>query len=63
MLEIESLSTHTVSVNIERDCEVLEVHGSDGDPPYTVRWEENGHEAIFFPGPDASVQHFEDSSR
>jgi hypothetical protein len=28
-----------------------------------VRWEENGHQAIFFPGPDASVQHFERSSR
>ena len=46
----------------ERDCEVLEVRGVDGGPPYTVRWEENGHEAIFFPGADASVQHFEHSS-
>lgn len=46
----------------ERDCEVLEVRGVDGEPPYAVRWEENGHVAIFFPGPDATVQHFEHSS-
>jgi len=39
------------------------VRGVDGEPPYAVRWEENGHEAIFFPGPDATVQHFEHSSR
>ncbi|HET9442486.1 MAG TPA: DUF1918 domain-containing protein [Acidimicrobiales bacterium] len=43
----------------ERDCEVLEVRGADGGPPYLVRWGENGHESLFFPGPDASVRHFE----
>ena len=43
----------------DRDCEVLEVRGSDGGPPFVVRWEENGHEALFFPGADARVQHFE----
>ena len=42
-----------------RDCEVLEVRGQDGEPPYLVRWSENGHEALFFPGSDASVHHFE----
>lgn len=35
--------------------EILEVHGQDGDPPFLVRWEENGHEALVFPGPDARV--------
>lgn len=43
----------------DRDGEVLEVQGEAGGPPYLVRWEDNGHEAIFFPGPDATIQHFE----
>ena len=41
----------------ERDAEVLEVVGPDGGPPYRVRWEDTGHEALVFPGPDAAVQH------
>ena len=40
------------------DCEVLEVHGVDGSPPYLVRWDD-GHESLFFPGSDAVVEHFE----
>ena len=40
----------------DRDCEVLEVHGPDGGPPYFVRWGETGHEALFFPGSDAAVE-------
>jgi len=43
----------------DRDCEILEVRGSDGGPPYLVRWGDSGHESLFFPGPDASTQHFE----
>jgi hypothetical protein len=43
----------------DRDCEVLEVRGLDGGAPYLVRWEENGHTALFFPGADAVIQHFE----
>ena len=42
-----------------RDCEVLEVRGPDGSPPYVVRWGDSGHEAILYPGTDAVVQHFE----
>lgn len=41
----------------DRDGEVLEVHGEDGAPPYFVRWDD-GHESLFFPGPDAAVQHY-----
>jgi hypothetical protein len=41
----------------DRDCEVLQVRGPDGAPPYFVRWGDTGHEALFFPGPDAFVQH------
>jgi len=42
-----------------RDCEVLEVHGPDGTPPYLVRWGGSGHETLFFPGTDATVERFE----
>jgi len=42
-----------------RDCEVLEVRGVDGGPPYVVRWGDSGHEAILYPGTDAIVHHFE----
>jgi hypothetical protein len=43
----------------ERDCEVLAVEGPDGDPPFRVRWGDTGREALFFPGSDAQVQHFQ----
>ena len=46
----------------DRDGEILEV-GPGGGPPYRVRWEDSGREAIFFPGPDAVVQHFAPSQR
>jgi hypothetical protein len=46
----------------DRDAEVLEVQGPGGGPPYLVRWGDNGHEGIFFPGSDASIQHFEHRS-
>jgi hypothetical protein len=42
-----------------RDGEILEVRGENGAPPYVVRWSDDGHEAFVFPGPDATVQHFE----
>jgi hypothetical protein len=47
----------------DRDCEVLEVKGSEGGPPYVVRWGEDGHDALFFPGSDATVQHFNNASK
>jgi len=43
----------------ERDAEVLDV-GPEGEPPYRVRWADDGHEGLFFPGSDAYVEHFED---
>lgn len=42
----------------DRDAEILEVRGEDGGPPYRVRWEEDGHEGLFFPGSDAVIEHF-----
>ena len=35
----------------------MEVHGQDGMPPYVVRWSENGHQGLFFPGPDTVIRH------
>ncbi len=37
-----------------REGEVIEVRGTDGQPPYMVRWSD-GHEGLFFPGADAHV--------
>jgi uncharacterized protein DUF1918 len=42
-----------------RDGEILEVRGPHGEPPYRVLWSDTGHEGLVFPGPDATVQHFE----
>lgn len=36
---------------------ITEVRGPDGSPPYTVKWEQSGHEGLVFPGPDAHVEH------
>lgn len=41
-----------------RDAEILEVLGADGSPPFRVRWWDTGREAVYFPGPDATVEHF-----
>lgn len=43
----------------DRDGEILEVRGPDGGPPYVVRWDDDGHESVLYPGTDAFVQHFE----
>lgn len=40
----------------DRDAEILEVRGPDGTAPFVVRWDDTGHETLFFPGPDAVVE-------
>ena len=40
------------------DAEILEVRGAGGAPPYLVRWSEDGHVGLVFPGSDAHIQHF-----
>ena len=35
---------------------ITEVGHTDHTPPYTVRWLDDGHEALVFPGPDAHVR-------
>ncbi|GAA2308590.1 DUF1918 domain-containing protein [Streptomyces kunmingensis] len=39
----------------DRVAQIIEVLGSDGGPPFRVRFED-GHEAIMSPGPDAVVR-------
>jgi hypothetical protein len=43
----------------DRDAEIVEVRGSQGEPPWLVRWSDDGHEGLFFPGSDAFVEHFD----
>ncbi|MEV4394295.1 DUF1918 domain-containing protein [Nonomuraea sp. NPDC049607] len=38
----------------ERGGVIIEVHGTDGGPPYSVRFDD-GHTGLVFPGPDAVV--------
>lgn len=47
---------HRVGEPIRR-AEVVEVRGDDGEPPYLVRWSDDGHQSLFFPGTDAIVEH------
>ena len=32
-----------------RRGEILAVHGDNGGPPFMVRWQDSGHEALVFP--------------
>ncbi|HYT09604.1 MAG TPA: DUF1918 domain-containing protein [Mycobacteriales bacterium] len=36
-------------------CEIIDVRGPDGAPPYVVRYDD-GREAVVVPGPDAIVE-------
>ncbi|QIY96937.1 DUF1918 domain-containing protein [Streptomyces sp. S1D4-11] len=41
----------------DRAAEIIEVLGTDGGPPYRVRFED-GHETLMSPGPDTVIRHF-----
>jgi hypothetical protein len=45
---------HTIA-RPDRNAVVLKVLGANGGPPYQVRWTEDGHEGLFFPGSDTQV--------
>lgn len=38
----------------DRTGEIIEVRGSQGGPPYVVRFDD-GHTRLVFPGPDAVI--------
>jgi hypothetical protein len=40
-----------------RDGEIVSV-GPGGGPPFRIRWSADGTETLFYPGPEAHVQHF-----
>ena len=40
-----------------RDGKIVECRHDDGTPPYVVEWSDTGQTGLFFPGPDAHVQH------
>jgi hypothetical protein len=46
---------HRVGVP-DRCGEILETRGPDGTPPFVVRWDDNGHVTLFFPGSDAVIE-------
>lgn len=46
----------------DRSAEILEVLGTDGEPPYRIRFDD-GHEAVMSPGPDSEVRGEHDSRR
>jgi hypothetical protein len=35
---------------------ITQLRHDDGTPPYIVRWLDNGHEALVYPGTDACVE-------
>ncbi|MFC7480895.1 DUF1918 domain-containing protein [Luedemannella flava] len=35
---------------------IIELHHDDGSPPYTVRWLDDEHEALVYPGPDGRIE-------
>jgi hypothetical protein len=41
----------------EREAEILEVRGSEGSPPYKVRWLDDDKVGLVFPGSDAKIRH------
>ena len=41
---------------------IVEVRGSDGGPPYLVRWDDTGRETLLFPGSDCRIHHPADGS-
>lgn len=43
--------------------QIVEVHGSAGEPPFVVRWQDGEHTGLLFPGPDAQITHIEEIVR
>jgi hypothetical protein len=41
--------------DVERRGEILEVRGKEDAPRYLVRWSD-GHESVFVPGSDATIE-------
>jgi hypothetical protein len=35
---------------------IVELRHPDGTPPYVVRWDDTGHEGVYFPGTDGRIE-------
>ena len=46
----------------DREAEIVEVLGHNGEPPFRVRFDD-GHEAVVSPGPDSVVMEHKKSKR
>ncbi|MEU4744489.1 DUF1918 domain-containing protein [Actinosynnema sp. NPDC023658] len=52
----DHLHIHSRAVGLDETVgEILEVRGSEGAPPYLVRFSD-GHEGLVYPGPDSLVE-------
>lgn len=52
----DRIHIHSKSVGqADRSGEIVEVRGTNGEPPYVVRFED-GHTSLVFPGPDSVVE-------
>ncbi|GAA1958082.1 DUF1918 domain-containing protein [Kitasatospora viridis] len=52
----DHIHIHSRAVGIdEQQGEITEVRGSNGEPPYLVRFAD-GHEGLLYPGPDCTVE-------
>ncbi|MFI5781356.1 DUF1918 domain-containing protein [Nocardia sp. NPDC051570] len=52
----DQLRVHSRTVGLPGQTgEIIEVRGTDGAPPYVVRFDD-GHESLVFPGPDCVVR-------
>ena len=40
----------------DKNGEIVEVHGSEGAPPYLVKFDD-GHTRLVYHGPDAVIEH------
>ncbi|WP_329260964.1 MULTISPECIES: DUF1918 domain-containing protein [Actinoallomurus] len=38
---------------------IVALRHADGTPPYVVRWLDDDHESLVFPGPTARIEHRE----
>ncbi|WP_405152181.1 DUF1918 domain-containing protein [Sphaerisporangium sp. NBC_01403] len=36
---------------------IVALYHADGSPPYDVRWPDQEHPSMVFPGPDAHIEH------
>ncbi|MCK2218982.1 DUF1918 domain-containing protein [Actinomadura sp. ATCC 31491] len=45
----------TYGGDVRKEGLIIQVEHADGSPPYLVRWLEDGHESLVYPGPDARI--------